>query len=88
MKNLVIDHVETPGKRLWALRESMRMDEEKFAALLDMTRDEYRQYEYIDKPVPSELLVRVASRLAVSIEWLNCECPMLPVPKPDRRKSS
>ena len=82
MKNLVIDNIETPNRRLWALRESMHIDEENFALFFDMTFEEYHQYEKADSSVPKEFLQNVAERFSIPIEWLLCEYPMLPIPKP------
>jgi hypothetical protein len=81
MKNLVIDHIETSNRRLWALRASIRMDEERFAALFNVTIDEYHQYERAENPIPPAFLKSVASRLSVPIDWLLCRCPMLPIPE-------
>jgi len=88
LKNLVIDNIETPNKRLWALRENMGMDEERFAALFDVTLHEYAQFEKTDNPVPIEFLNQVAFKLAISIEWLLCDHPMLPIPRPKIRDTS
>ena len=81
MKNLIIDHIETPNRRLWVLRESMQLDEAQFAFSFDLTLDEYHQYEKTDSTVPIEFLENVADRFSVPIEWLLCEHPILPVPK-------
>jgi hypothetical protein len=86
MKNLIIDRVETPNRRLWALRESMHIDEVSFARVLDMTFEEYHGYEQFDNPVPKEFLQDVAARFAVPLEWLLCECPILPIPEPKKQK--
>ncbi|KPL13572.1 hypothetical protein AMJ74_05030 [candidate division WOR_3 bacterium SM1_77] len=86
MKNLIIDHVETPNRRLWALRESMHIDEVSFARFLGITLDEYHQYEKADSTVPKEFLQSVADEFSIPVEWLLCECPMLPIPKPKRQK--
>jgi len=86
MKNLIIDHIETPNRRLWALRESMHLDEANFAAFFEMTADDYHEYERADIPVPKEFLQSVAARLSMPIEWLCCECPMLPMPTPKHQK--
>ena len=81
MKNLVIDCIETSNKRLWALRENMHVDEVRFAAYLSVSPDEYHEYERAENPIPAEFLQNVASRLSVSIDWLLCRCPMLPIPE-------
>jgi len=81
MKNLVIDHIETSNRRLWALRASIHMDEDRFAAIFNVTVDEYHQYERAENPIPPTFLNIVASRLSVPIDWLLCRCPMLPIPK-------
>lgn len=80
MKNLVLDHIETSNKRLWALRMSTHIEEEKFAALLDVTIEEYHQYERAENPIPLAFLNIVADRLSVPIDWLLCRCPILPIP--------
>jgi hypothetical protein len=84
MKNLIVDHIETPSRRLWALRESLGIDEASFARSLNMTPDEYRVYERVNSPIPKTLLHDVAERFSIPIEWLLCECPMLPIPKPKK----
>jgi hypothetical protein len=81
MKNLIIDRIETPNRRLWILRESIELDEAQFALSFGMALDEYHQYERDDISVPVEFLENVAERLLIPIEWLRCECPVLPVPK-------
>ena len=86
MKNLVIDHIETPNRRLWVLRESMHIDKACFARSLDMNVEEYHQYEKADTSVPQEFLHDVADRFSIPVEWLLCECPMLPIPEPKSRK--
>jgi hypothetical protein len=86
MKNLVIDHIETPNRRLWILRESMYINEANFARSFDITFEEYHQYENADITVPKEFLRNVAERLSIPAEWLFCECPMLPIPKPKTKK--
>lgn len=82
MCNLIVDHIETSNRRLWALRENMRLDEAKFATLFDVTCDEYHSYEKVGSPVPVGFLHAVAARLSVPVEWLFCKCPMLPIPEP------
>ena len=82
MCNLIVDHIETSNRRLWVLRENMRMDEEKFAKLLNVTHDEYHIYEKSGSPVPVDFLQTVAARFSVPMEWLLCRSPMLPVPEP------
>lgn len=82
LKNLVIDGIETCNRRLWALRESMRVDETAFAVLLSVDAGEYRGYEKDHAVVPPEFLDRVAGRLAVPVEWLRCERSFLPMPNP------
>jgi hypothetical protein len=82
MKNLKIDRIETSNHRLWALRESMKMDEASFAAFFDMAIEEYREYERTGSTVPDEFLNSVAGRFSIPVEWLLCEFPMLPIPKP------
>lgn len=84
MHNLIIDHIETSNKRLWALRESMQMDEEVFASWFDISVDEYHAYEKDGSPVPVGFLQIVADELDVSLDWLLCKCPMLPMPEPKR----
>jgi hypothetical protein len=86
MKNLIIDHIETSSRRLWVLRESMCLEEANFAAFFNMTVDEYHQYEKADCDVPNEFLQCVADKLSMPIEWLRCECPLLPIPKPKDKK--
>ncbi len=86
MRNLIIDHIETSNKRLWALRESMRADEEKFAALFDTPLDVYRIYERDGSPVPFDFLQTVASTLSISLEWLLCKHPILPMPEPKTKQ--
>jgi hypothetical protein len=82
MLNLIIDNIETSNKRLWALRESMRVDEKKFAALLGIPFDDYHVYERDGSPVPLDFLEAVADALSVSLEWLLCKHPILPMPEP------
>lgn len=82
MCNLIVDHIETSNRRLWTLRENMRIDEAKFATLFDVTYDEYHSYERVGSPVPVDFLHAVAGRLSVPVEWLLCKCPMLPIPVP------
>lgn len=82
LRNLIVDHIETSNKRLWALRESMRIDEERFAALFGLPLDEYHRYEKEGNPVPVDFLQTVSSKLSISIEWLLCKCPILPIPEP------
>jgi len=84
IKNLLIDHIETPNRRLWALREFLKMNEKDFALSLNMTYKEYHAYERSDHPVPREFLQNVAARYSVPIEWLLCECSMLPMPEPKK----
>ncbi|UCF70099.1 MAG: helix-turn-helix transcriptional regulator [candidate division WOR-3 bacterium] len=84
LKNLVIDKVETCNRRLWALRESMGIEEEDFASLFRITFEEYHNYERNFSPVSSEFLQKVAEEFSVSIEWLRCERPILPIPVPRR----
>jgi hypothetical protein len=86
MKNLIIDHVESPSRRLWALRESLHINEEDFASFFDITRDEYHQYEKTERTVPREFLQNVAAKFSIPLEWLLCESPMVPVPKPKKPK--
>ncbi|MGB7055166.1 MAG: helix-turn-helix domain-containing protein, partial [bacterium] len=86
MKNLIINHIETPNRRLWALRESMHFDEVNFAQYLNMTFEEYHQYEKADSSVPKEFLQNVADEFSIPVEWLFCECPILPIPKPKKQK--
>ena len=86
MQNLIIDRIETPNRRLWVLRESLHLEEANFAAFFNMTANEYRQYERVDSPVPNEFLESVANRLSTPIEWLRCECPLFPIPKPKHQK--
>ncbi len=86
MRNLTIDHIETSNRRLWALRESMQMDEEVFASLLGVPIYEYHAYERDGSPVPVGFLQIVADELSVSLEWLLCKCPMLPIPEPKREQ--
>jgi hypothetical protein len=81
MKNLIIEHIETPNRRLWVLRESMELDEVQFALSFDLTIDEYHEYERADSTVPIEFLQNVADKFSIPIEWLLCEHPILPVPK-------
>jgi len=86
LKNLVIDKIETCNRRLWALRESMCIDESKFAALFGIPSEEYHGYERAGNAVPIEVLQTVADRLSISVEWLLCKCPMLPMPTPKSTK--
>ena len=86
MKNLIVSHIESPNRRLWVLRESLRINEEEFASLFSITREEYHQYEKVDRAVPREFLQDIADKFSIPIEWLLCECPMLPVPKPVKLK--
>ncbi len=85
IKNLIIDHIETPNRRLWALREILKVSEADFARSLDMTYEEYHAYEHSDHPVPRDFLQYVAAEYSVPLEWLLCECSMLPMPTPKRR---
>lgn len=82
LKNLVIDGIETCNRRLWALRESTRMDETAFASMLGVDAGEYLGYERDHAFVPSEFLDTVAGRLCVPVEWLRCERSFLPMPDP------
>jgi len=86
MKNLIIERIETPNRRLWVLRESMHLEEANFAAFFDLTVDEYHQYEKVDSPIPNEFFECVADKLSMPIEWLRCECPLLPIPTPKHQK--
>lgn len=86
MCNLIVDHIETSNRRLWVLRENMRIEEEKFATLFAVTYDEYHSYEKFGSPVPVDFLQTVAGRLSVPIEWLLCKRPMLPLPEPKPTK--
>jgi hypothetical protein len=86
MKNLFIDRIETPNRRLWALRESMHIDEADFARAFNVTYEEYHLYEQTESSVPEEFLSDVAARFSIPLEWLLCECPILPIPKPKGRK--
>jgi len=90
MKNLIVDRVETPNKRLWALRESLKLDEASFARRLDMAPVEYHELERIGNLVPSGVLKKVSRVFAVPLDWLLCKQPMLPLPcasssEPSRR---
>jgi len=87
MKNLVIDQIETSNCRLWALRESLHMDEASFAAFFDMAVEQYHQYEITGTKVPAEFLQNVSSRFTIPVEWLLCEFPMLPIPRPEPANS-
>jgi hypothetical protein len=80
MRNLIVDSIENSNRRLWALRENMRIDEMKFAALFGVPFDEYHTYEKIGNPVPSDFLCTVAEKLSIPIDWLLCKRPMLPIP--------
>jgi hypothetical protein len=82
MKNLFIDRIETPNRRLWALRESMRMNEVDFAETFGIAYEEYHQFEQSGSAVPEEFLKVVAARFSIPIAWVQCECPILPIPKP------
>ena len=82
MKNLLIDRIETSSRRLWALRESMHMDEADFARAFNITYEQYHLYEQAGSSVPEEFLQSVAARFSIPVEWLFCKCPILPIPKP------
>jgi transcriptional regulator with XRE-family HTH domain len=86
MKNLLVDRVETPNRRLWALRESMHINEADFAKNFDMTFEAYHLYEQTDSSVPEEFLQDVAARFSIPVAWLLCKCPILPIPKPRKEK--
>lgn len=84
MKNLIIDHIETSSRRLWAFRESLGIDEVNFAHTLDISFEDYHLYEHVDSAVPRTFLESVSAKFSVPIEWLLCKCPMLPIPKPKK----
>ncbi|MBE0433951.1 helix-turn-helix transcriptional regulator [candidate division WOR-3 bacterium] len=84
MKNLIIDHIETPNRRLWALRVSIQLGEREFAQTFGLGLAEYREYERHDFSVPREFLEHVARRFSIPVGWLLCECPILPMPVADR----
>lgn len=84
MKNLILDHIETPNRRLWALRVSMRLGESEFARVLGASPEVYFDYERHEFSVPRAFLEQVARKLSIPIDWLLCECPILPVPAVDR----
>ena len=86
MKNLIVDKVETANKRLWALRESLKIDEPAFAEKLNIELKEYHEYEKIGNDVPLEFLKKVAGEFSVPIDWLCCRSPMLPIPEPDKKQ--
>lgn len=86
MRNLIIDNIETSNKRLWALRESMQIDEEGFASLFGIPIDEYHRYERDGSPVPVCFLQTIAREFSISLDWLLCKCPILPLPEPRRQQ--
>ncbi len=81
-KNLVIDEIETPNIRLWALRERLHMREGDFAKKLHISLHEYHKYERIGFPIPQDFLRDVSCSCSVPLEWLLCECSMFPMPSP------
>ena len=81
MQNLVIANIETPNKRLWALRESMKMAEPTFAELFNTSLKKYHQYEKSGNSIPLDFLEKVANKFSISLDWLLCKSPMLPMPQ-------
>lgn len=82
-RNLVIDRIETPSHRLWALRERLHLDEAIFAERLHIDVKEYHEYEWIGSPVPRDVLEKVSQTFSVPVTWLCCETPILPIPLSD-----
>ena len=80
MKNLVLEKVDTPNKRLWALRECAKMDEAAFAQEMGVDSGKYHEYERNGNSVPLDFLAKVARKLSISLDWLLCKCPILPLP--------
>ncbi|MGB9721385.1 MAG: helix-turn-helix domain-containing protein [bacterium] len=78
-KNLILEGIETANKRLWTLREFLKMDEMTFAKKLDIDYYQYHQYEKSGNPVPFEILEKVAKEFNVSINWLLCKVPLYPI---------
>jgi len=78
-KNLILEHIETPNKRLWTLREFLKMDEVTFAKKLGIDHHLYHQYEKIGNPVPLKILEDVAKIFNVPLDWLLCRKPLYPI---------
>lgn len=56
LKNLIIDGIKTPNKRLWTLRESLSLEEKIFAEKLNLDVETYHQYEKCGNSIPDEIL--------------------------------
>lgn len=76
LKNLVFEGIETPNKRLWALRKFLQIDEKTFAKKLDLDYNQYHEYEKNGTPVPAQVLQKVSLVFNVSLDWLLCRIPM------------
>jgi len=79
LKNLVVNRIETVNKRLWTLREHLKMTEAGFAEKLGLDVKRYRSYERAGMGIPAYVLKRAASRFGVSLDWLLCKIPLYPV---------
>ncbi len=80
LKNLIIDGIDTPNKRLWILREFLKIDERAFAERLGIDYNQYHQLERIGNPVPVEVLDRVSETSNIPLDWLHCKMPIYPIP--------
>ncbi|MEO0095241.1 MAG: helix-turn-helix transcriptional regulator [candidate division WOR-3 bacterium] len=78
-KNLILERIETPNKRLWTLREFLKLDEKTFARKMEVDYNQYYQYEKMGNPVPFKLLKKVSKTFNVSIDWLTCRKPLYPI---------
>ncbi len=80
LKNLIIDGIDTPNKRLWILREFLKIDEKTFAERLGIDYSQYHQLERISNPVPVEILDKVSEAFNIPLDWLLCKMPVYPIP--------
>ncbi len=78
-KNLILEDIETPNKRLWTLREFLKMDEITFAKKLGIENHLYHQYEKIGNTVPLKILEDVVKVFNVPLDWLLCRMPLYPI---------
>ncbi len=56
LKNLIIDGIETPNKRLWTLREFLSLEEKIFAEKLNLDVVIYYQYEKCSNSISDKIV--------------------------------
>lgn len=66
------------GERLRLLREEAKLTQEELAKSIGIKRATYAKYETGDNPIPGYLLIKLADRFIVSVDWLLGRSPFPP----------